>query len=332
MAARHLTPLHLAHHPATPAPPRAGESALYPGADGVLRQLDAAGAVTLLPGRRRAVLGADWTHDALGTWVPVPLSIDVEPGLHRLTFRVEASTRDGAWSDLSLERTAGAASLGFGSTTFLLDNSANGYGYPMRWGLPIFEWWRAGQASLVATTHVLTRDPITVSLDAGLAYTSQSADFEGGLDWQIDGAAYVDDDAVAHGGGWSGKLTADGAGRGVFFDWFNTAPGTGWRLGGWLYAAEGHPLSGVAITWYDGDGVQISRLADERPLQAGAWTYVEAAGVAPAGTVELHAQIGMEETAGHQAGSTINVDDVLLRTTTGSVTVQAGSYLEVAPA
>ncbi|WP_219518590.1 hypothetical protein [Nonomuraea ceibae] len=59
----------------------------------------------------------------------------------------------------------------------------------------------------------------------------------------------------------------------MFFDWFNTAPGTGWRLGGWLYAAEGHPLSGVAITWYDGDGVQISRLADERPLPAGVWTY-----------------------------------------------------------
>ncbi|MFI6634267.1 hypothetical protein ACIBI7_35760 [Nonomuraea fuscirosea] len=61
------------------------------------------------------------------------------------------------------------------------------------------------------------------------------------------------------------------------------------------------------------------------------WTQRQIEGSAPAGAVQLYAQIGMETAIGHETGSVVYLDDVVLRATTGRITLRAGSYLQVTP-
>ncbi|MEV0996861.1 hypothetical protein [Nonomuraea sp. NPDC050202] len=327
---RHLSLPRLPILASPPAAPPAGQALVYPATDGSLRARTQAGEGRF-PAAARATLTADHNYTNVGFWEPLPLSLQVEPGLYELSMYVTLDADRSNPTDFRFITPTAA----FGSMDLLSIQDGQAYQghWPIFWGEEIFGDPRFGAATMSVTGPLLVHEPGTIRLDAGQGSHFQRADYD--FEWEAWDTSGVDQEPstdFAHGGDYSGKLTAqDSESRAVLFDWFTTTAGTGWRFGAWLYSPAGHPQAGVSIAWYDADGNQISELVDERPLPAGVWTLYQIEGGAPAGAVQLYAQAGMEVAEGHTTGSVVYIDDVELRTTTGWMNIYAGSYIQVTP-
>ncbi|MFD9948829.1 hypothetical protein ACFWYW_46740 [Nonomuraea sp. NPDC059023] len=334
---RLLNPLHLPALTAPPAPPPAGHVALQPRPDGSLQTVDAAGGVRHLPAGQRAELTADHVLTNPGFWETV-LTHQVTPGAYRLAFHRRAQVARGQWQWARLTGTADAA-----MSTLLVAGMRDGSPYgDFRHNIQLGDIFLGADDGTVNFDELVEGLLVVttagnIRVQATHVSFADEIDFESGgaiNRWSQDGADVLDqsDEIAAHGGGFSGKLTALGADQAVVYRWWRTEPGITWTMRGWLYSPTGHPAGVVRLSYYDGSGNNVGFTDDVRPVPAGVWTEFEVSTTAPANSFEVYAHIGMAAASGHAAGSIVYVDDMAWTAAPGAARMLAGTSLQLTPA